>query len=145
MLMKRSMLLWRVAEWILFAIWMTAAAATMYPAFGRALHLYGTLFTSYAADLTNPAWLYILVRRRPPAPVRAPWFGRAPAATAAAIFVAGTITELTQAISPAGPFRGTYDPVDILAFATGLSICFLADRRAPIGIPADPPVIVQAA
>lgn len=124
--------IWRLVEWTLFVVWVTAAVVTMYPEVGRALHLYGTLFTSYAADLTNPAWLYIVMRHQKSRNELTAWLGRSPASAAVGIFAAGTVSELVQLYWPEGLFRGVFDPFDIVAFGTGLLFCYIADKRFPI-------------
>lgn len=87
--------------------------------------------TSYGADLTQPAWLYIttlsldnparrgLIHRI---------FGGTPARAAASIFLGSTMTELSQYFWPHGIFAGTFDPFDILAYAVGVGVCFLFDK-----------------
>jgi hypothetical protein len=101
---------------------------TMYPEFRRALGVKPGLFTSYAADLTNPAWVYIVMRRG--IVVRwARWFGRSPERAAFSIFAVGVATELSQIRWPHGFFRGRFDPLDIVAYAIGLTICCLIDRH----------------
>jgi hypothetical protein len=95
-------------------------------------HVRGGLLTSYGADLTLPAWLYILVRsldnpHRQTALHR--FLSRTPELAAGAIFLASTMTEISQYFWPMGVFSGTFDLLDILAFATGIGICYLIDRR----------------
>ena len=119
-----------MAELILLAIWTIAALITMYPSIGKALHLSGGFFSSYAADLTFPAWYYIVLRRRPLRQFRlARWFGSSPELAASSIFVVGVISEVSQIYWPNGIFRGTFDPFDIAAYATGLLVSYLAEKR----------------
>jgi hypothetical protein len=121
---------WIVAERILLVIWMIAALITMYPRVGKALHLSGGFFSSYAADLTFPAWYYIVLRRRPSRQFRVVrWFGSSPELAASSIFVVGVISEVSQIYWPKGIFRGTFDPFDIAAYAAGLMVCYLAEKR----------------
>jgi hypothetical protein len=127
-----SLARWRIAEWILCAVWVTAAISTMYPSIGKALRVYGTVFTSYAADLTNPAWLYIVLRRRPHLNRLVRLTGRTPELAAISIFTAGVVTELSQIVWPNGFFAGRYDPLDLVAFATGLAVCYVADKRESV-------------
>jgi len=39
------------------------------------------------------------------------------------------MTEISQYFRPKGIFPGTFDLLDILAYATGIGICYLFDRR----------------
>jgi hypothetical protein len=123
---------WLVAEWILFVVWLTAAIVTMYPSFGKALHLHGGLFNSYAADLTFPAWFYIQLRRRPGRILRPVlWFGGSRELAAGSIFVVGLLSEVSQFYWPKGVFGGTFDPFDIAAYGVSLLVCYVADGREP--------------
>jgi hypothetical protein len=99
----------------------------MYPSVGKGLHLYGGFFTSYAADLTNPPWLYIMLRRRP---VHRPvsWFGSSAEFAAGSIFFGGVLSEISQVVWPKGVFAGTFDPFDIAAYGIGLIVCYVADK-----------------
>jgi len=112
---------WRAARNGLFPVWVLAAAITMYPSIGEALHLSGTLFTSYAADLAFPPWFYIVCRHYPPNRV-ARWLGRSPVLLAAGILGVGAMSEFVQLHAPR-VITGTFDPLDIAAYATGLAIC----------------------
>lgn len=119
---------WLFAERALLVIWVAAALMTMYPQLRRAVGLDAGFFTSYAADLTNPPWVYIVLRRGAGIPVGR-WFGRSPASAAFSIFVFGVMTELSQIHWPHGFFAGTFDPMDIAAYGVGLLICSLIDRH----------------
>jgi hypothetical protein len=119
---------WRVLEWVLFVIWVVAGLATMYPEFAKALHVHRTLFTSYAADLTNPAWLYLVLRRRSHFRWQA-FVTRTPERAALLIFLGATATEISQYLWPRGPFAGRFDPLDIAAYALGVGCCYLAETR----------------
>ena len=126
---------WFIAEWTLFVIWLAAAVAAMYPTLGKAFHLYGGVFGSYAADLTFPAWFYIQLRRRPSRLLRRiRWFGKTPELAAGSIFLVGLLSEVSQYYWPKGIFHGTFDPFDIAAYGAGLLVCYGADaleaRRA---------------
>ncbi len=116
---------WRVARHVLFAIWVLAAAITMYPSIGEVLRLSGTLFTSYAADLAFPPWFYIVCRHHPPNPLTR-WLGRAPVLLAAGILVVGALSEFVQLHQPR-LISGTFDPLDIAAYAVGLALCLIFD------------------
>jgi hypothetical protein len=98
----------------------------MYPQLATMFHLRG-LFTSYGADLAQPAWIYITIRRRPASGV-ARWFGGSSEMAAGSIFLVGLASELSQYFWPHGLFHGTFDPIDILAFAIGVLICYMAER-----------------
>jgi hypothetical protein len=100
----------------------------MYPSLGKSLHIYGGFFTSYAADLTNPPWLYIVLRRRPVLPLTR-WLGRSPELAAGSIFVGGVVSEVSQFYWPKGFFAGTFDLLDIVAYGSGLLVCYIADKR----------------
>ena len=119
---------WVMAEWILLATWVTACLAAMEPSFGKAIHLYGGLFTSYAADLTHPPWLYIGLRRRP-VYAWARWVSSSPELVASSIFLAGALYEVSQVFWPEGVFGGIFDPLDIVVYGAGLSVCYVADKR----------------
>jgi hypothetical protein len=118
---------WRIAEWSLLLIWVVAGVMTMYPEVAQSVGLRRSLFTSHAADLTQPAWLYIVTRRSSGLLGRV--FGRTPELAAATVFGAATIAEITQRFWPRGLFSGTFDPLDIIAYAIGVGLCWLADRR----------------
>jgi hypothetical protein len=119
---------WRVAEFLLFPIWALAAAITMFPELGRTLRLSGTVFSSYAADLCFPPWFYIVCRHRPAGPV-ARWIGRSPGVAAGSIFAVGVASEFAQWWFPR-LVTGTFDPLDIAAYAMGLATCFAIERFA---------------
>lgn len=111
-------------------MWFTGAVVTMYPGFGNAVHLSGSLFTSYGADLTFPAWFYIQLRRRPWRMLRSVrWFGSSPELAAGSIFAVGLLSELGQFYWPKGIFRGTFDALDIVAYAVSLFVCYAAERH----------------
>jgi hypothetical protein len=129
MLVRRSHRLpagWAVIEWALFATWLTAAILNM----GQRR---AGFLTNHAADLTLPAWLYVVFRSTPHAnPVLRRHAPSRPAATACFLFAASTATEISQYFWPHGPFAGTCDPLDVAAYGCGLGACFLADLRWPI-------------
>lgn len=116
---------WRWASRGLLVIWLGCAALGM-------SRIDAGLLTSYGADLTQPAWLYIIARslddpRRTGLLRRT--IGRSPELTAAALFTASTGTELVQRVWPRGPFPGIYDPLDIAAYFTGIAVCYAVERR----------------
>ncbi len=115
---------WRVTYWLVLAVWLLCAALDMQ-------HIHAGLLTSYGADLTQPAWLYIATRSLDN-PARFGFIrrtvGATPVITAASIFLASTATEVSQYFWPHGIFPGTFDPFDILAYAVGTGVCFAFDR-----------------
>ena len=118
---------WRLASNLLLAVFVAAAAMDM-------LHVDGGFFTSYAADVSVPAWMYIVMRRLAmprgnPNPLTR-WIGLTPARAAIALFLASAFTELTQIWWPHGVFSGTFDPLDIVAYGSGLLACFFFDVRS---------------
>lgn len=96
----------------------------------------GGFLTNYLADLSFPPFFYIVLRGkvadRPMVirPVR--WFGKTPLRAAVSIFLVGAITEVSSYFWPLGPFGGTFDRWDIAAYAFGLAICYLVEKR---GVP----------
>ena len=118
---------WVVAYWLLTAAFIATAALNL-------LSVRGGFFTSYAADLTVPAWLYISFRGLTG---QRHWLtssiGRIPGVAAVILFVASTATELSQLWWPQGFFAGHYDPLDIVAYGVGLAICYTADRWPAAG------------
>jgi len=117
---------WGIAWWILLGGWVLGGGLTM-------ARVRGGFLTSYLADLTNPPWLYIVFRELagPKARVVRPlrWLGATPERAAASIFLVGTVAELKTFWWPAGPFAGTFDPLDIAAYGVGLAICWAVERR----------------
>lgn len=102
----------------------------MYPGLGRALAWAGSWFTSYAADLTFPAWFYIQLRRRPWRMLRiVRWFGTSRELAAGSIFAVGALSEVGQAYWPGSLFHGTFDPLDIAAYGLSVLLCFWAEGR----------------
>ena len=119
---------WNFFKWLLFAVWLAAAAANV-------AEIRGGFLTNHAADLAMPAWLYIVLRMQA-ADGRGsrllPWAGRSSEVTAGMIFAGATATELWQYFRPQGIFAGTFDPLDIVAFGVSVSACYLAEQRWPI-------------
>ena len=123
--------IWRLVYYLLSAVFIATAALNM-------LQMRAGFLTNHAADIVVPAWLYIALRGHAPGGRRGPFarmFGGSPTITALTLFVASTLTEVSQRFWPEGLFRGTFDPLDILAFAGGLSACVLGEhmlmRRRP--------------
>jgi hypothetical protein len=132
---------WRVLSRSLLAFWVGCALLDMTGA--------GPFFLrSYGADVTVPAWMYIMLRSLE-GPRRRQVFhrllGRTPEQAAVLLFLASTATELMQRFFPRGPIPGTFDKFDIVAFAVGLVVVYVLDKRSaeyrrrqrppPIGLP----------
>jgi hypothetical protein len=116
--------IWHRVYYLLSAVFVATAALNM-------LHVRAGFLTNYTADIVVPAWLYVALRGYAPGGRRGTLgrvFGRSPAVTALTLFAASTLTEVTQLFWPGGVFRGTFDPLDIIAFAAGLGACYLGDR-----------------
>lgn len=120
---------WRVAYWALLGLFVLTAGLNM-------LHVHGGFLTNHCADLVVPALLYVLTRRYPERSragsvlrIRR-LFGRTPESAALWIFTGSAATELSQRYWPHGLFPGTFDPLDIAAYAVGVASCYLADRLA---------------
>ena len=93
------------------------------------LHVRGGFFTSYLADLTVPAWLYIHLRGLAGHHhVLHRYVGKTPEVTASVLFIATTATEFSQLWWPRGFFAGRFDVLDIAAYALGVGACYVADR-----------------
>ena len=128
---------WRAAWIVLTALFALAAALNL-------LHVRGGFLTNHLADAVVPPWLYIAMRglaghRRQGLLART--FGATPGVAAGTVFAGSAITELAQRSWPHGLFPGTYDPLDIAAYAAGTGACLIADiltREAPAGISARP-------
>jgi len=76
-----------------------------------------------------PALLYVLVRELVPGKgMRPQWvaraLGRTPERAALLLFLASGATELSQIWWPRGFFAGRFDPLDIVAYGTGLAVCW---------------------
>lgn len=117
---------WRLSSVLLLAAWIVTAVLNM-----QRVHV--AFVTTYLADVVLPAWLYIGVRgldgwQRNRTLSLGP-VARSPEAAGGLLFVGATATELSQAYWPSKMFRGTFDPFDILAFAAGIGICYLVDKR----------------
>ena len=115
---------WSIAYWLLSASLLLTAALNM-------LHIRAGFVTSYLADLTVPALLYVVSRglatgKRRNVLMR--WLGRTPERAASVFFLASTVTEVSQIYWPRGLFRGRYDPWDIVAYGAGLSACYCCEK-----------------
>jgi hypothetical protein len=114
---------WRLAWYGLTAAFLLSAALNL-------LRVRGGFLTGHLADVAVPAWLYVHVRglspTAPPQPMRQ-LVGATPWRAAAVLLAASAATELSQAVWPRGAFSGTFDPLDLAAFAAGLGACLAAD------------------
>lgn len=122
---KKRARFWAVAYYLLFASFIGTAALNM-------LHVRGGFFTNYAADLTCPAWLYVVFRglhgQRGRRSLIQRTVGRTPEIAALSLFVASSLTEISQRYWPQGIFRGHFDVLDIVAYAAGLTVCYAAEK-----------------
>lgn len=118
---------WLVVYRALFAGLLGTAALNM-------LHVRGGFFTNHAADLMVPAWLYVAFRGLYSGHGRRTrlqrTLGRTPELAALSLFVASTLTEISQFYWPRGIFSGRFDAWDIFAYALGLAACYLADKSS---------------
>ncbi len=118
---------WLVAYWTLFIAFLGTAALNM-------LHVRGGLLTNHAADLVVPAWLYVASRglhsRNGRQTLMQRTLGQTPERAALVLFLASTLTEISQFYWPRGLFPGRFDALDILAYALGLAICYVMDKRS---------------
>jgi hypothetical protein len=115
---------WTITYWLLTAAFVGTAALNL-------LHIRGGFLTSYLADLTVPAWLYVIVRGLAGAgPLNAltRFIGAKPERAAISLFAASTATEISQIVWPRGFFAGRFDPLDIVAYGAGIAICYVADK-----------------
>ena len=117
---------WRIASVLLLAAWIVTAILNM-----RRVHV--PFVTTHLADVALPAWLYIGLRELDGRPHGRRWslgrLARSPEIAGALLFAGATATELSQAYWPSKMFRGTFDPIDIFAFAAGIGACYVADKR----------------
>lgn len=123
---KRTAVGWKVAHWVLLVCWVVGAALNM-------ARVHGGFLTNYLADLTFPPYFYIALRGkltgRPMVMKAVRWFGRTPLRTVVSIFLVGAVMEVVSYFYPHGPFGGTFDPWDIAAYAVGLAICYVVEKR----------------
>ena len=117
--------MWRISYHLLLAAFVATAALNM-------LHIRAGFFTNHAADLVVPAWLYVASRglqsSRGKETLIQRTIGRSPEVAALSLFIASVLTEISQLLWPRGIFRGRYDPLDIVAYASGLALCYAADK-----------------
>jgi hypothetical protein len=124
--------LWRLVYYTLFILFFVTAALNM-------LHIRGGVLTNHTADIIVPAWLYVVARGlhapRARQPLLARTIGRTPATAALSLFVASTLTEVSQRYWPRGIFAGRFDPLDVAAFGAGLAACYAAEKLWPVERP----------
>ena len=118
---------WTIAFWILFMGWVTGAALFM-------ARVKGGFLTNYLSDLTFPAWYYIYIRglaapdsKLPRLLIFKDWFGASPQRALLSILAVGIISEAMTYYWPTGIISGTFDYLDILAYAIGLLLCYYFD------------------
>ena len=117
---------WKLAYWFLMTAFVLTAALNL-------LHVRGGFLTSYLADLTVPALLYVLSRGLVPGKGIHPRVlmrivGRTPESAATILFLASTATELSQIFWPRGFFAGRFDLLDIVSYGAGLAACYGFDK-----------------
>ena len=108
----------------MLAVWICDAALVM-------ARVRAGFFTSYAADLALPAWLYIVARNLhepKSASLLSRVLGWSPEVAACALFLASVASEVSQLLWPSGFFAGRFDPFDIVAYAVGIGICYGGDK-----------------
>ena len=92
---------WLVVYWTLFVAFIVTAALNM-------LHVRVGFLTNHAADLVVPAWLYIVFRglhsRHGRQTLVQRTLGQTPERAALVLFVASTLTEISQFYWPRGLF-----------------------------------------
>jgi hypothetical protein len=116
---------WALTYWVLTAAFLLSAGLNV-------LHVRGGFLTNHLADVVVPAWLYVAARGLSRgAPPRAWWLrfaARSPERAAALVFGASAATEVSQAFWPHGLFGGRFDPLDLGAFALGVSASYAAEK-----------------
>ena len=116
---------WTCVYWALIAAFLLTVVLNL-------LHVDAGFLTSYLADLTLPALLYVISRGLAPGKRRIllmQWLGRTPERAAAVFFLSSTATEISQIFWPQGFFAGRYDPWDIVAYGVGIVVCYHLDSR----------------
>ena len=118
---------WPIIYWTLQIGFIVAAVLNL-------LHVRAGFLTSHLADLTVPAWLYLVSRGfvpgKPTQFALTRWIGRTPERAASVLLLASVATEISQRYWPHGLFSGHFDPFDIAAFGLGIAFCYLCDRFA---------------
>ncbi|HWA57369.1 MAG TPA: hypothetical protein VG692_08955 [Gemmatimonadales bacterium] len=121
----RAVRVWQGLTWAAFAIFLLTAGLNM-------AGVRAGFATNHLADLVVPAYLY-LVFRSPLPPYRRTWLARhlgaTPERAGFVLFLASAATEVSQRYWPDGPFRGRFDPLDIVAYAVGVLLVYALDKR----------------
>ncbi len=119
--------LWIYSYWILLFLWIIGALLFMNKVNAGFLN-------NYLADLAFPPWFYIQLRglhradrRLTSVPFFGTWFGQTPPRAGVSIFMVGLTSELFMLVWPNHLTTGTFDPLDIFAYAFGLIVCIVAD------------------
>jgi hypothetical protein len=115
---------WSIARALLFAAFIITAALNM-------MKVRAGFATSYLADITVPALLYIVTRglhNPTQQTLMQRFFGRTPEVAALTILGGSVMTEVSQIYWPTGPFAGRYDPYDIAAYVAGVGVCYGVDK-----------------
>ena len=117
---------WLVLYRTLSVVFLVTAALNM-------LRLRGGFLTNHAADLVVPAWMFVASRGLHSTRGRQTFIqrtlGRTPERAALVLFLASTLTEVSQYYAPRGFFPGRFDMLDILSYAAGLALCYVLDKR----------------
>ena len=117
---------WTIAYWVLFLCWAAAGVLNM-------AHIRGGFLTNHLADLTMPAWPYIVSRglwtENKSKTGLLLFVGKTPERSLFLIFLGSALTEISTIFWPKGIFAGTFDPLDLVAYASGLIICYAFDKR----------------
>lgn len=119
---RRAM--WRLLSWILFGAFLVAAVLNM-------TETAAGFATNHLADLVGPGWLYIGFRGLAEPEKRnrlGRTLGATPERAATILFIGSSVTEIAQIYWPTGVFAGTFDPLDIVAFAIGILPLYVADK-----------------
>jgi hypothetical protein len=122
---QRAPRYWSIAYLLLFAAFIATGLLNM-------MHIRAGFITNYVADITGPAYLYIIVRSLHNPAYRTPiamYLGSRPEITALVILGGSIATEVSQRYWPRGLFAGRYDPYDIVAYGVGVGICYVFDKR----------------
>jgi len=119
---------WKIAFGALLICWVLGAVLNM-------VHFHGGFITNYLADITFPPFYYIFIRGKidkdeviPNLVIVGQWFGKSPERASISIFMVGLLTELKTFYWPHGLWAGTFDMLDILAYAVGLTAFYFFDK-----------------
>lgn len=117
---------WRIAYYFLLVCWILGALLFMY-------RIRAGWLNCYLSDVAFPPWFYIHLRglhrsdrRKAFLPIVKDFFGVIPWRAGISIFLVGLVSELLV-VWPRPLITGTFDPLDILAYAVGLIVCMAFD------------------